>query len=149
MEGKPRRKYSELSGIERVLATLGMVRWAFPIVLLPINFGLPPALASIGLQVPDFDWYLFVFNILALVVWLGAEGWTLIYRYTSSGALIIDTVVSILLALALTYYLRDNLGDWRFYTPWAGTAIDALIAAVLAINNAAQKPLIHDIKAKH
>ena len=137
--------YNELSKFQKFLTFLGLTRFGFPLILLGINFLIPVMDAPLGKPQSDLAWTLIVINIVSLFVWIGAEGWVMVYRYTSSGALIVDTFISAVLAIVLTYFLRENW-VWAFFLPWVGTVVDALLGVVLAINNAAQKPLFQDVK---
>ena len=70
-----RRKYSELSGIGvGFLATPRHVSLGhFHLFRFQSTSGSRRRLQASGLSVPDFDWYLFVFNIVALAVWIGVQ----------------------------------------------------------------------------
>jgi hypothetical protein len=67
-------------------------------------------------------------------------------RETVVSALQWDAVVSALTAIVFTgwggWFIGTETLEWWFIVPWVAAIVDALTAAWLSINNAAQKPFM-------
>ncbi|MBI2610854.1 hypothetical protein HYW60_02885 [Candidatus Kaiserbacteria bacterium] len=131
-----------LSSLHALLGALGKFRWAFPFVMLGVGYLIPALRVPVGWPQTSTLWALLFFSLVAVVVWLVSEVLTIVYRYTSSRELQGDDVISLAVALVITYLAGWQRGgiEWWIVLPWLGAAIDAFFAGYLAINNAAQKP---------
>ena len=128
--------------------------WLFPYVLAAAAYLLAvyyPNAASLRAHV--FEWpipqevypWLLLF-VLATVVWLVGEFMSVTSRETVVSALQADAVFSSLTAILFTgvagYFIGVGTLEWWFVVPWLATVVDALTAAMLSVNNAAQKPFL-------
>jgi hypothetical protein len=84
--------------------------------------------------------------VLIAVAWLIGEFFSVTSRETVVAALQLDAVFSTATAILFTGVAGWLIGteqlQWWFIVPWMATVIDALTAAWLGINNAAQKPFM-------
>jgi hypothetical protein len=128
---------------------IGAVSWVIPFVIMGGAYYLFPALRvniTFDGNVPhEVAWGLLA-SLASVGVWLGYEMWFAVSRKTSVGQLQADGLISIFFAIVLTgigvcWATLGTLPYW-FVLPWIGTLIDALGSGFLAINNAAQKPII-------
>ncbi len=121
----------------------------FPLLLLAATFFVPalqapiwiwPVPAEIAAQLP---WSLLAMT-LAAVVWLIVDFLVISNLGTPVGSLRLNTLASVALALALTFYAGWSWStlSWGYVVPWVASILDAIITGDRAINNAAQKPLI-------
>ncbi len=134
--------------------TLLFVIWIFPYVLAAGAYllGTHYAPAS-SLRAPVFAWpvpqdvylWLLIF-VLASVAWLVGEFISVTNRETVVSALQMDAVFSSATAILFTglagYYIGIGTLEWWFIVPWLATIVDSLTAAMLSVNNAAQKPFL-------
>jgi len=134
--------------------TFWMIIWLFPYFLSGIGYLLAntygPA-ASLGTSVFDLPvpanvylWLLIM--VIASGVWLVGEFISVTGRETVVSALQMDAVFSSLTAILFTgfagYFIGIDKLQWWFVVPWIATIIDAVTAAMLSVNNAAQKPFL-------
>jgi hypothetical protein len=123
--------------------------FVFPLLLLAATFFVPalqspvwiwPVPAEHSAQLP---WGLLAMT-LAAVVWLIIDFFVISNLGTPVGSLRLNTVASVALALALTFYAGWSWStlSWGYLVPWVASILDAIITGDRAINNAAQKPLI-------
>jgi hypothetical protein len=84
--------------------------------------------------------------VLIAIAWLIGEFFSVTSRETVVTALQLDAVLSattaILFTLAAGWFIGTGRLQWWFIVPWIAAIIDALTAAWLGINNAAQKPFL-------
>jgi len=84
--------------------------------------------------------------VLLAAVWLVGEFFSVTSRETVVAALQWDAVISALTAIIFTgwggWLIGTETLEWWFIVPWGAAVIDALTAAWLSINNAAQKPFM-------
>lgn len=141
-------------GMGAAARTIWMTIWLFPYVLaalayLAANFYGPAA--SLKQSVFEFPippgvylWLLLM--VIAAGVWLVGEFISVTSRETVVSALQMDAVFSTLTAILFTgfagYFIGTDTLQWWFVVPWAVTVIDAVTAAMLSVNNAAQKPFL-------
>jgi len=128
--------------------------WLFPYLLaagayLAAEFYAPAAaLKSSALKLPIpqavYGWLLLM--VLIAVTWLISEFISVTSRETIVTALQLDAAFSAITAILFTGAAGWMIGTdrlaWWFIVPWIATIIDALTAAWLGINNAAQKPFL-------
>lgn len=121
----------------------------FPLLLLAATFFVPALQAPLWVwPVPteyasQLPWGLLAMT-LAAVVWLIVDFLVISNLGTPVGSLRLNTLASLALALALTFYAGFAWSDlsWGYIVPWVASILDAIITGDRAINNAAQKPLI-------
>jgi hypothetical protein len=91
-----------------------------------------------------YGWLLLL--VLLSAVWLVGEFFSVTSRETIVAALQWDAVISSLTAIIFTgwggWFIGTETLEWWFIVPWGAAIIDALTAAWLTINNAAQKPFM-------
>lgn len=128
--------------------------WSFPYVLAATAYCLGTYYsAASSLRSPVFDWpipesvYLWLLLlVLAAVVWLVGEFISVTSRETVVSALQLDAAFSAATAMLFSAFAGYFIGigglEWWFVVPWIATVIDALTAAILSVNNAAQKPFL-------
>ena len=91
-----------------------------------------------------YGWLLLL--VLLSAVWLVGEFFSVTSRETIVAALQWDAVISALTAIIFTgwggLFIGTDTLEWWFIVPWGAAVIDALTAAWLTINNAAQKPFM-------
>lgn len=84
--------------------------------------------------------------VLISIAWLIGEFFSVTSRETVVTALQLDAVLSAIAAILFTgaagWFIGTGQLQWWFIVPWLATIIDALTAAWLGINNAAQKPFL-------
>jgi hypothetical protein len=128
--------------------------WLFPYLLaagafLIAEFYAPAAVlkaSALKLPVPQdvYGWLLLM--VLIAGTWLISEFISVTSRETVVTALQLDAAFSAITALLFTGAAGWMIGTdrlaWWFIVPWIATIIDALTAAWLGINNAAQKPFL-------
>ncbi len=130
------------------------VIWAFPYALAAFAYLLGTSYSGAeSLRSPVLQWpvpqdvYLWLLIlVLAAVVWLVGEFISVTNRETVVSALQMDAVFSSVTAILFTgfagYFIGTDSLEWWFVVPWVATVIDALTAAILSVNNAAQKPFL-------
>lgn len=136
----------------RKTAILGL--WMFPYLLAALAYfgGVFYEPAAI-LREPVFVWPIpqavygwLLLMVLLSAVWLVGEFFSVTSRETVVAALQWDAVVSSFTAILFTgwagWFIGTNTLEWWFIVPWGASVIDALTAAWLSINNAAQKPFL-------
>ena len=91
-----------------------------------------------------YGWLLLL--VLLSAVWLVGEFFSVTSRETVVAALQWDAVISSLTAILFTgwagWFIGTDTLEWWFIVPWGASVVDALTAAWLSINNAAQKPFL-------
>ncbi len=91
-----------------------------------------------------YGWLLLL--VLLSAVWIVGEFFSVTSRETVVAALQWDAIISLLTAIIFTgwggYLIGTEKLQWWFIVPWGAAVIDALTAAWLSINNAAQKPFM-------
>lgn len=131
-----------------------MIIWLFPYVLAGVGYLLGSTYSgAASLRTPVFDmpppaelygWLLLM--VLASVAWLVGEFISVTSRETVVSALQMDAVFSSLTAIIFTgfagYFIGIGTLEWWFVVPWFASVIDAVTAAMLSVNNAAQKPFL-------
>lgn len=136
----------------RKTAILGL--WMFPYLLAAVAyFGgvvYEPAMVLreqvLVWPIPQavYGWLLLL--VLLSAVWLVGEFFSVTSRETVVAALQWDAVISSLTAIIFTgwagWFIGTDTLEWWFIVPWGASVIDALTAAWLSINNAAQKPFL-------
>jgi hypothetical protein len=136
----------------RKTAILGI--WMFPYLLAGLAyFGgvvYEPAMVLRGpvlawpIAQAVYGWLLLL--VLLSAVWLVGEFFSVTSRETVVAALQWDAVISSLTAIIFTgwagWFIGTDTLEWWFIVPWGASVIDALTAAWLSINNAAQKPFL-------
>jgi hypothetical protein len=136
----------------RKTAILGI--WVFPYVLAACAYfaGVfyEPALvlrtSVLTWPIPQavYGWLLLM--VLVSALWLVGEFFSVTGRETVVSALQWDAVVSALTAIVFTgwggWFIGTETLEWWFIVPWVAAIVDALTAAWLSINNAAQKPFM-------
>ncbi len=84
--------------------------------------------------------------VLLSAIWLVGEFFSVTSRETVVAALQWDAIISSLTAILFTgwagWFMGTDALEWWFVVPWGASIIDALTAAWLSINNAAQKPFL-------
>lgn len=84
--------------------------------------------------------------VLISIAWLIGEFFSVTSRETVVTALQLDAVLSTTAAILFTgvagWFIGTDRLQWWFIVPWLATIVDALTAAWLGINNAAQKPFL-------
>jgi hypothetical protein len=145
------RPISKMSAPRRVGI---LVIWLFPYLLAGAAYFAgsvyEPALA---LRASVFEWPIppaayggLLLLVLVSIVWLIGEFFSVTSRETVVTALQLDSVLSSATAIIFTgfagYFIGTGGLQWWFIVPWLATIVDALTAAWLGINNAAQKPFL-------
>ncbi len=145
---------SAASNAGPVKRTVWMVVWLFPYFLAGLGYlaaRFYSGAASLGtsvfeLPIPTavYGWLLLM--VLASVAWLVGEFISVTGRETVVSALQMDAVFSSVTAILFTgfagYFIGIGKLEWWFVVPWLATIIDAVTAAILSVNNAAQKPFL-------
>jgi hypothetical protein len=136
----------------RHLSLIGI--WSFPYVLALAAYlagVFMPSAASLRSPVlvwpvPEalYGWLLLM--VILSVAWLIAEFISVTNRDTIVIALQWDAVISLLTAVIFTgmggWFLGTGSLEWWIVVPWIASTVDAITAAWLGINNAAQKPFL-------
>lgn len=137
--------------ISRARAAIGIMSWIFPIFFMAGGwYFFPPLRAPItlaNLASTSSDVFFGLFIMLALVVvWFFYEVWYAVSRKTSVLQLQVDGVISTIFAIVFTYFgatlINQGALPWWYVLPWVGTVADAVASSFLAVNNAAQKPIV-------
>ena len=128
--------------------------WLFPYILATAAFLLGTYYdPASSLRTNVFVWpvadevYLWLLLLVVIsVAWLVGEFISVTSRETVVSALQMDTVFSGITAMLFAglggYFVGVGRLEWWFVVPWVGTTIDAITAAILSVNNAAQKPFL-------
>ncbi len=132
---------SPLSGGQRIWRRIGILRPMLPFLMLGIGWLIPAMRVPVGMPQTNTLWVLIFASFLIVVVWLIAEMTMLADRNTTVGRLQADNIISFAVALGITYFLQGNW-EWWIVIPWIGCVADGFLSGWLAINNAAQKPLM-------
>jgi len=120
---------------------LGVIRPLVPLIMLGIGYLIPVLRAPVGMPTSNLLWGLLFGSLVIVVIWLGSEIVTITDRNTPASYLQWDDFISLIVALAITSFVRANW-EWWFFFPWVGAVVDSILSGFLAINNAAQKPLV-------
>lgn len=131
-------------GFRGVMRRVGIFRPILPMLLLIVGYFIPAMQVSIGMPDSNLLWLLLFGSFVVLVIWLIAEIMTTTDRNTPISHLQWDDFASLVIALAMTFFAGWQQGDiqWWLVFPWFGAVVDAVLSGYLAINNAAQKPLV-------
>ena len=132
---------------KRFWRIVSWIRWLLPLLMVWVGSYIPVMRTPISMPTSNLLWMLLFVSLLLLVFWLVAEVVTVTDRNTSVLNLQWDDVMSLLIAVAVTGVAFRNAvhwwwPEWWYFFPWLGALLDAALSGYLAINNAAQKPLV-------
>ena len=131
---------------------LGILWWIFPVVLVAGGYLVPvlriPVTTSAIPDVMKTDLYFWLLVSMALCgIWIVAAFFHASNLGTSVAALKTHVFVSILLSVGLSatsaFLAAQNNLVWALVLPTGAAIVDALVTGNRAINNAAQKPIVH------
>lgn len=133
----------------RCRQTLGILSWIIPFVIMFLSWLLFGALSDIV----SLPWNArpevalgLLFELALTAGWVIFEIYYATSRETTVRQLQVDSVVSTGFALLFTFFgammIITQILPWWYLFPWIGAIVDAIGSGVVAINNAAQKPLI-------
>jgi hypothetical protein len=152
---RPTGKEPNMNIYESLQRWLGLLWWIFPVVLFAGGLLVPslrlPVAAS---EIPDAtrsDLYFWLLVSLVLCgIWVLAAFFQASNHTTSITALKAHIFVSILLSIVLAatsgFLIGHNNLVWALVLPTGASIIEALVTADRAINNAAQRPIVHHKK---
>src|SRR3989338_6503735 len=132
------RTHMTVRGFWRIL---GVIRPLVPLIMLGIGYLIPVLRAPVGMPTSNLLWGLLFGSLVIVVIWLGSEIVTITDRNTPASYLQWDDFISLIVALAITSFVRANW-EWWFFFPCVRAVVDSILSGFLAINNAAQKPLV-------
>jgi len=137
-------------GCRKTVRTIGTFRFALPLLMMGVGAMIPTLRVPVGLPSNNGLWVALAVSAGVVIIWLGAEIYTVVDRNTPVFHLQWDDFSSLVMAVALTEWhgrlVTSGQLKWWFIIPWVGVLIDAVLSGWLAINNAAQKPLIQQQK---
>lgn len=137
-------------GGRKTLRIIGTVRPVFPLVMLGVGAFIPVLQVPVAMPTTNGLWLALAITAGFMAVWIGAEVYTVVDRKTGVTHLQWDDFISLVMAVTLTEWhgrlVAANELQWWFVLPWVGVLVDAVLSGTLAINNAAQKPLIEQPK---
>lgn len=141
---------------EGVRRAFGQIWWVFPLLLLALGFLVPVLHRKVFALVPYDEMVVLlvaiVVEILLAGAWLLSEFFAVSDQLTSVRRLRVNNAVSTSIGLVLSVVggglIADGTLMWGFVVPWAAALIDTYVSGDRGINNAAQKPLVHEQKVR-
>ena len=135
--------------VTRTRTALGVMSWVVPIIIMAVGYYVfPPLRQTVGnlVDTPHDVFFGLFITLAAVVIWFFYEVWYAVSRRTSVAQLQLDGFISTFFSIVFTFVgatlINQDALPWWYVLPWVGTIADSLASSVLAINNAAQKPIV-------